>query len=279
MTRQVLLADPAAFTVAAAQNPHMRLADGSLQKIDAEAAREQWEELYAAFQRAGQQCHVLPAAPDLPDLVFTANPSMVLPPTPHSEEAEVWLSRMAHRSRRGEVGLHANFFRDLGYSLHEFPQEVGTVEGHGDLLRQPGTAQLHVGISPRSQGTAWGHLARRRPDWSLSAYELQDPRFYHLDTALAILDERRALVVPQAFTSGDLDRVQRFFPEAFLLNEHEAMAFAGNAWCPDGQHVFLQSGLPRVEEWLQQQGFTPIGVETSEFRKSGGSVFCLKQAF
>lgn len=279
MTSQVLLADPAAFTVAAAQNPHMRSADGGLQQIDPEAARDQWEDLLAAFQQAGQECHVLAAAPDLPDLVFTANPSMILPPTPASEEREIWLSRMAHRSRRGEVVLHANFFRDRGFALHEFPGNVGSVEGHGDILRQPNSAQLHVGISPRSQGAAWDHLARRRSDWHFSAYELADPRFYHLDTALAILDERRALVVPHAFTHGDLDRLRRHFPEAFLLNQDEAMAFAGNAWCPDGEHVFLQSGLPRVEDWLNQQGFTPVGVETSEFRKSGGSVFCLKQAF
>ncbi len=279
MTTQVLLADPAAFAVAAAQNPHMRAAEGGLQQINPEAARDQWEDLLAAFQQAGQECHVLAASPDLPDLVFTANPSMILPPTPGSDESEVWLSRMAHRSRRGEVGLHANFFRDRGFALHEFPEDVGTVEGHGDLLRQPDTAQLHVGISPRSQGAAWSHLARRRPDWQFTAYELRDPRFYHLDTALAILDKQHALVVPHAFLHGDLDQVQRHFPKAFLLSEEEAMAFAGNAWCPDGKHVFLQSGLPRVEDWLHQHGFTPVGVETSEFRKSGGSVFCLKQAF
>ncbi|MGB0685878.1 MAG: amidinotransferase, partial [Planctomycetota bacterium] len=73
---------------------------------------------------------------------------------------------------------------------------------------------------------------------------------YHLDTALAPLDETHALLVPSAFQRGDLDRLQRAFPDHLLLEEEESLRFAGNAWCPDRHHVFLQAGLPRVEDWL-----------------------------
>jgi N-dimethylarginine dimethylaminohydrolase len=279
MPVQVLLADPAAFTVAAAQNPHMRDASGELQRVDPEEARDQWEGLLAAFQEAGLECHVLAADPALPDLVFTANPSLLLPPKPGSEETEAWLSRMAHRSRRPEVALHASFFRGRGYGTHAFPEEAGPVEGHGDLLHHPGRPKVHVGLGSRSSAAAWDHLARRRPDWGFEAYILDDPRFYHLDTALAPLDETHALLVPSAFQRGDLDRLQRAFPDHLLLKEEESLRFAGNAWCPDRRHVFLQAGLPRVEDWLAARGFLPVPVETGEFLKSGGSVFCLKQAF
>jgi len=279
MTARVLLAEPTAFSVAAAQNPHMRAADGSLQQVDPELAREQWEQLFAAFQAAGQECHVLPADPELPDLVFTANPSLLLPPTPRSEESEVWLSRMTHRTRRREVGLHANFFRERGHALHDFPEDVGHVEGHGDLLRHPGEGVVHVGLGPRSEPAAWTYLAQRRPDWRIETYRLQDARFYHLDTALAVLDEERALLVPEAFSGHDLNRLKRAFPRHLLLRPEESLAFAGNAWCPDRHHVFLQAGVSRVEDWLVAEGLEPVPVETGEFRKSGGSVFCLKQAF
>jgi N-dimethylarginine dimethylaminohydrolase len=53
---------------------------------------------------------------------------------------------------------------------------------------------------------------------------------------------------------------------------------AANACCPDGRHVLIQSGCTKTNRALESAGYRAVEVETSEFLKSGGSVFCLKLA-
>ena len=56
----------------------------------------------------------------------------------------------------------------------------------------------------------------------------------------------------------------------------DAPHFACNAHSPDGKHVLIQSSATRAMHALERAGFSPIPIDTSEFIKSGGSVFCLK---
>ena len=52
---------------------------------------------------------------------------------------------------------------------------------------------------------------------------------------------------------------------------------AGNLWCPDGQHVLMPSNAPVTRERLIQQHLDVVEIDTGEFLKSGGSVFCMRQ--
>jgi len=194
-------------------------------------------------------------------------------------ETEWWLSKMAHPSRRGEVAAHATFAREQGLRIREMPAGVVKFEGTGDGLFHPGRFLLHAGTGPRSDAAAWSALADAYPELDILLYELGNENFYHLDTAMAPLDERRALLVREALTPAGYELARAAFPEAFDVSLDEAMRFAANAHCPDGRHVLLQRGCPRTEAWLTSQDFIPIPVETGEFLKSGGSVFCLKQSW
>ena len=51
---------------------------------------------------------------------------------------------------------------------------------------------------------------------------------------------------------------------------------ACNACCPDGRNVLMQRGCERTGAALRAAGFTVRELETGEFLKSGGSVFCMK---
>jgi N-dimethylarginine dimethylaminohydrolase len=278
LPRHVLMADPAAFTVKEANNDFMVDADGNLLEVDAELAREQWLKLFQAFQvHAGLKCIALPAQLGLVDLCFTANPSMALPLPDGS--TDIWLGIMAHGSRAAESSQHERFFRQLGFEPKSMPESVSRFEAHGDGILHPGRFILHAGIGQRSSKEAWQHLADVYPEMDVLLYELQDPRFYHLDTALAAIDETTALYVPQAFDETGLALVHKAFPNAIALGEAEALNFAGNAFCPDKKHVFLQAGSADLEAKIAARGFTPVPIDTSEFMKSGGSVFCLKMAY
>lgn len=271
----VLLADPAEFRVAEIHNPHMARADGRPREVDRDAARAQWLELAAAYAGIGQRVAVLPSAPGLPDLCFAANPSLLLP-TPRGPEA--WIARMTHASRRPEADLHRAWHVAAGHPVREMPPAVSRFEGGGDGVPHPGRFLLHAGVGPRSERAAWEAIAAAHPEMDVLLYELRDPRFYHLDTALAALDERTCLYVPEAFDAHGVALVRAAFERPVAVPHAEAMRFAANAHCPDGRHVLLPAGNPAVERELRRLGFAPVPLDTSEFQKSGGSVYCLKQA-
>ncbi len=271
----VLLADPAAFAVTAVHNPHMADGSGAPKRVDAVRARAQWQALCAAYRECNVRVEVMDAAPGLPDLCFTANPALALP-TPAGQV--VWAARMTHASRQPEVAAHRAWFTARGADWREVPAPIARCEGGGDGIPHPGRFLLHAGVGPRSELAAWHALARAHPELDVLLYALRDPRFYHLDTALAALDERSCLYVPEAFDEDGLALLRAAFPLALAIPPEEALNFAGNAHCPDGRHVLLQRGSPRTEAALRAHGFIPRPLDTGEFMKSGGSVYCLKQA-
>jgi arginine dihydrolase len=275
-SRAVLLGHPGDFDVEEAQNAHMRAADGSLLRVDPERALSQWQALREAYESIGIQTHVIESGAGLADLCFTANPSLVL--ACPAQEREVWLAKMRHGSRRPETALHADFHRARGARLREMPAQVERFEGCGDGVQHPKRYLMHAGVGPRSTGEAWDWLAEAHPQLDILRYQLIDERFYHLDTALAPLDEQTALFVPKAFDANGHALVEAAFPRAIALPLGESLNFAGNAHCPDGQHVLIDAACTESCATLSQAGFTPIPLDTSEFRKSGGSVFCLKLA-
>jgi N-dimethylarginine dimethylaminohydrolase len=273
----VLLADPAEFRVAEAINVHMAGPDGRLKQVDTMTAAGEWRSLLDAYRGIGMRVEVLPPRAGLVDSCFTANPSIVLPLPDGSREA--WLGRMAHPSRRDEVALHADFLRAEGLPVREMPEAVTRFEGCGDGLIHPGRFLLHAGVGPRTEIGAWEALAEAHPELDILVYELQDERFYHLDTALAVLAERTAMYVEEAFDEKGRELIHAAFPKAFAVPLEEGLNFACNAHCPDRTHVLIQRGCPRTVAELGRRDFLPVEVETGEFLKSGGSVFCLKLAF
>jgi len=54
------------------------------------------------------------------------------------------------------------------------------------------------------------------------------------------------------------------------------MHFACNACSIAGTVIIEQSAVRTIQE-LRDRGFTVVPVDTSEFLKSGGSVYCMKQ--
>ena len=107
--------------------------------------------------------------------------------------------------------------------------------------------------------------------------ELVDPRFYHLDTCFSALDERTALIVPSAFSPQALATLEQAF-EVLLecpLEDAEGV-LACNGHCPDQRHFVVDAAAVETMAVVRDAGFEAIGVDTSEFRKSGGSVQCLK---
>lgn len=84
-------------------------------------------------------------------------------------------------------------------------------------------------------------------------------------------------MVKEAFTKEGLDLLESAFEQLIYCNLDEAQKSLGaNLFCPNGRDIFIDQANNQLIEELQVLGFRIHTLQTSEFLKSGGSVFCLK---
>lgn len=269
--QRVLMCTPDAFDVVDVKNAFM---EGNVGTVDRDLAREQWEALRRTFEAAGHEVLTIDAAPGLEDMVFSAN--QVLPGMGIDGRPYAVLGRMRHPSRRLEVSHFRAWFEERGYRILELPDSVELFEGQGDAIWHPGRALLWGGYGHRTSLEAYEAISDLL-GVPVIALDLVHESFYHLDTAFCALSPEAALVFPGAFTGEGLAMVRRMFPRVVEVGDREASeAFACNAHALDGRTVVIQRGAAETVARLAAAGFDPVEVETGEFIKSGGSVFCMK---
>ena len=107
--------------------------------------------------------------------------------------------------------------------------------------------------------------------------ELVDARLYHLDLTFCPLDDRRALVAPDAWDRYGRKVVEALVPEPLVLEADEVLAFCANSVVV-GTTVVMPSCPPRVGRQLEAWGFDVAVVAVGEFQKAGGGCRCLTLA-
>lgn len=264
----VLLCPPDHFDIVDVKNPFMK---GQAGQVDHARARAQWDALAAAFRATGLAVETLPPVPGCEDMVFTANPSFAGLDAQGGKTCV--LSRMRFPSRQPEVDAHEAWFRARGYRTVRC---AAPFEGGGDAVWHPGERVIWGGCGPRSVSEAYPFLADVF-GVEVVTLELATADFYHLDTCFCPLDRETVLIFPGAFTATGLARIRERFPVVLEADAADARdRFACNAAAHDG-HVVIQRGCGKLEERLLGRGLEVHAVETGEFMKSGGSVYCMKQ--
>ncbi len=206
-------------------------------------------------------------------MVFTANPS--LNGRGPDDRPICVPGRMAFASRQPEVEAHRQWFAANGYEIAELPETVAAFEGGGDAIWHPGRAFVWAASGPRTAGAAHEALATIF-DVPVFSVQLTDPRYYHLDTCFCPIDERTVIIFSRAFSDASLALIHRIFDDVIEVDEVEAECFACNAAAFSGKTVVIQNGASRTIARLAKRGIDVRGVDTREFMKSGGSVFCMK---
>jgi N-dimethylarginine dimethylaminohydrolase len=267
-----LMVTPEHFTVAYVINPHM---EGHIGTVDRAKAMQEWKQVRDAFVRCGISIHEIQGQDGLPDMVFCANQS--LPYIDSKGVKHVLMSIMHASQRKDEVAFIEQWYRQNGYVIHHLDDvRIRDFEGMGDAIWHTGKRLIWGGYGFRSSLDAY-EVVRETFGVPVIALELLHPSFYHLDTCFCMLNEDTALIYPAAFTSDGLDLIRAMIPHIIEANQYEAEElFACNATCPDGKNVIIQYGCTDVNEKLRAVGFTVHEVSTDEYRKSGGSVFCMK---
>jgi len=269
MPRTVLMCPPTFFDVSEPKNPHMRVA------IDRVRAQQQWENLHRAMEQSGLKVEIIDPVQGLEDMVFAANQVFV----GNSAILGRFIvpSRMRHASRHKEVDFYVEWFRHRGYHIIELELTGEYLEGHGDLLWHPSGSRIWAGHGFRSTRGAVDRFALKMQElgFSVTPLELADPYFYHLDTCFCPLNQDAVLIYAGAFSPSTLPSIREGFRRVHEVSHDEAMQFIPNGVVANGRFITprLTENLERI---LSQESLTPIVVDTSEFEKSGGSVFCMK---
>lgn len=260
--RRYLMCPPEHFDVSYAINPWMDPG----KPVDVRLAVAQWEDLRDRYRSLGHTVEVLLPRPGLPDMVYTANGATVL-------DGRVLGARFAHRERAAEAAAHLEWFRAHGFPQLREPVHVN--EGEGDFAVTASYVLAGRGFrtSPLAHGEAQEFFGR-----PVLGLELVDPRYYHLDTALAVLDDTtdEIMYYPYAFSPGSREVLRRLFPDALVADDEDAAALGLNA-VSDGLHVLLPQAAAGLFAPLRERGFEPAGVDLSELHKGGGSVKCCTQ--
>jgi N-dimethylarginine dimethylaminohydrolase len=246
---------PTYFAVDYVINPWM---DPSV-PVDRELAVRQWTTLRDTYVRLGHQVEEIEPIPGLPDMVFAANGATVL-------DGIAYGAQFRHPQRAAEGPAYLNWLADAGFEAHA-AKEVN--EGEGDLL----TTERFVLAGTGFRTDLGAHMESQelfaRPVITL---QLVDPRFYHLDTALAVLGDTIAFL-PAAFTPSSASVLRQLFPDAIESTMDDAAWLGLNAVC-DGRHVVLPAQATGLIGQLRARGFEPVPVDLSELLKAGGGPKC-----
>jgi arginine dihydrolase len=248
---------PTYFDVCYSINPWM---DPS-QPTSAATGLGQWKHLHDLFVELGHDVQVVQPRPGLPDMVFAANGATVI-------DGKALVARFRHAQRRDESDAYVEWFHQHGWT--EVAMAGQHNEGEGDFLFTG--EEILAGTGFRTVPAAHEEVAAffERPVVSLT---LIDPRFYHLDTALAVLDRGEIMYYPRAFDGRSRELLAALFPDAIRASRADAEVFGLNAMS-DGKHVVLPEAASGLAGQLRERGFEPIGVDLVELLKAGGSVKC-----
>ncbi|HEX3783314.1 MAG TPA: amidinotransferase [Pseudonocardiaceae bacterium] len=261
VARRYLMCPPTYFTVEYAINPWMHPEI----PVSVQRAMDQWTALKQTYERFGHVVEVIEPQPDLPDMVFAANSGTVL-------AGRVLGARFRAPQRSAEAEHYRRWFLEAGY--HDVVMPSLYNEAEGDLVWTGRFLLAGTGFRTDPAAHAEAQEVLGVPVVSL---RLIDPRYYHLDTALFVLDDSplhpRIAYYPGAFSRGSLDVLRRLFPDAVIATEADAVCLGLNG-VSDGRNVVLPVEATGLAEQLRAHGYCPVMVDISELRKAGGGPKC-----
>lgn len=259
----LLMCAPKLYEVSYVINPWMK---GNLGNSSRRRALQQWEDLYTVLSGLAD-IHLVEPIAGSPDMVFTANAGL-------ARDGVVAISSFYHPERQGEEPHFREWFRKAGYAVVDLPRDT-PFEGEGDALFSADGSLLWAGHGTRTLEASHGAL-RRLWDVKVVSLRLIDPRFYHLDTCFAPLEDGSLLYYPPAFDEESLKKIEAAYSaeRRIAVREEDAVAFACNA-VNLGRTIVLNCISPELEQELRGRGFEVIQVRLDEFLKAGGAAKCL----
>jgi N-dimethylarginine dimethylaminohydrolase len=254
------------YRVAWSLNLHTRVG-----AADPQRAMAQHRSFVATLEAAGARVLRLPFVHGAYDSVFSKDNAVLLL---RGNERRALLGRPRHAERLVEQTLRREALECHGFHVVEPP--ANRLEG-GDVVVTPGVETAFLGFGERSSRAAAEPLARFLES-PVVALELVDPRFFHLDLALTVLNDGTALACPQAFASprAALDAIAKSdgVTNVVPVPLDEALSFALNL-VDVGEWVIAPSESATVRRAVERDGRKLSICALDEFVAAGGGAACL----
>ena len=258
-TQKVLMCPPTYFDIEYEINPWMHTND----QPTGETAHQQWQKLYKIYtEQLGWQVEQIEPVKGLPDMVFATDCCLMI-------DGRAMLSSFRYPERQPETAHFEAKLRELDYT--DLKHADSFFEGGGDTLKFGD--KIIAGYGFRSDIKAHRELA----DYfnrEVISLKIVDPRFYHLDTSLAVLSSDTVAYFPGAIDQDSRTRLKAAVPNLIEASEEEAIGFGLNA-VSDGRTIITSNQSESLLDKYRSAGFEVIGTPILEFRKSGGGVKCL----
>jgi N-dimethylarginine dimethylaminohydrolase len=254
--RSILMCKPTFFNVVYRINPWM---DPAL-PTDTSLAVAQWQTLYDTYIGLGFDVHLVDPIDGLPDMVYAANGGFVI-------DGIAYGASFTYPQRQPEGPAYMDWFGANGFDVRE-PAEIN--EGEGDFLLVGDVILAGTGF--RSASNSHEEVARIYGR-DVITLRLVNPNFYHLDTAIAVLDDTNIAYLPSAFDEPSLAVLRERYPDAVIATEEDAAILGLNSYS-DGYNVVIAARAADFERQLRERGYNPIGVDLSELLLGGGGVKC-----
>jgi len=259
--RRYLMCRPEHFRVDYAINPWMHLDS----PVDTDRALAQWDVLASTIEQAGAVVERIAQLPGAPDMVYAMNYGLV-------DGDHVAITSFRHSQRAVEAEAAEWWFGEAGLRTSRVADAAAGSFEAGDAFLVGDS--LLVAAGPRTD-LATHDVLSHTLGVRVASVGVVHPALYHLDLSFCPLDERRAIVAPDAWDAAGRATVAALVPEPLVLDRHEAFTFAANSVVV-GDVVVMPDGVPtRVTRQLERWGFHVATVDVSELHKGGGSVRCM----
>ncbi len=224
--------------------------------IDTARARTQHEAYQRLLEDAGYDVRVVAADEACPDCPFVEDTAVVL-------DTVAIATRPGAPARRGEVAaVAAELERLKPVRTIEGP---GTVDG-GDVLRIGDT--LYVGRSTRTNDAGIEQLGAIAADDGLRVVAVPVRGVLHLKSAAAQLDEATVLVARDCID-----------PEVFagyrLIDKAPGEEHLASVLRLASGRLVMTTTAPHTRQRLQEHGYAPDVIDSSEFQAADGGLTCL----
>lgn len=247
---------PTHYTVRYQINPWMH----PDRPTDTALAMQQWERLRDTYVELGHQVELIEPLADYPDMVYAANGATVV-------DGVAYGASFTYPERQAEAPAYLARLADLGFT----PVAATAVnEGEGDMLVT--SKAILAGTGFRSSVAAH-HELQEAVGRAVVSLTLVDPSYYHLDTALAVIDDDLIAYYPPAFSPGSRSALEHLFPDAIIASDADAAVLGLNA-VSDGTNVIVAPEARDLSDALTARGYNPIPIDTSELLKGGGGAKC-----
>jgi len=263
--KRILLCPPTYYAIEYEINPWMHVEN----KVDTAKVLSAYQNLKNLYQSLSTDVYEIDAEYGLPDMVYTANFGQVC-------NGVFIPANFKYQQRRKESLIATEYFKQkFGYESYQIPENI-FFEGQGDLLQND--QYYFMGWGKRSDRGAKNHLVKIL-DKPIIDLELVDPYYYHLDTCFAPLTTDLALINPTSFTPEGLEKIHHLFKTIIVPSPEDHRVLACNLVCIDNKIIVAQGISQNFKDELSKYGYTIYEIDTTEYRKGGGSIKCLSFEF